>query len=47
MFGTLVYKSFGSGRYGEGCAASIILCIVILAVVLPIYRYLTAREVEI
>ena len=47
VFGTLVYKSFGSGRYGEGCAASIILCIVILAVVLPIYRYLTAREVEI
>ena len=47
VFGTLVYKSFGSGRYGEGCAASIILCIVILAVVLPIYRYLTAREVEV
>lgn len=46
VFGTLVYKSFGSGRYGEGCAASIILCIVILAVVLPIYKFLTAREVE-
>lgn len=47
VFGTLVYKSFGSGRYGEGCAASIILCVIILAVVLPIYRFLTGREVEV
>lgn len=47
VFGTLVYKSFGSGRYGEGCAASILLCVIILAVVLPIYRFLTGREVEV
>lgn len=46
VFGTLVYKSFGSGRYGEGCAASIILCVVILIVVLPVYRFLTGKEVE-
>ena len=46
VFGTLVYKSFGSGRYGEGCAASIILCVVILLVVLPVYRFLTGKEVE-
>lgn len=47
VFGTLVYKSFGSGRYGEGCAASIILCVIILVVVLPIYRFLTNQEVEV
>lgn len=47
VFGTLVYKSFGSGRYGEGCAASIILCVIILVVVLPIYRFLANQEVEV
>ncbi len=46
VFGTLVFKSFGSGRYGEGCAASIILCVTILLIVLPVYRFLNKREVE-
>lgn len=46
VFGTLVYKSFGSGRYGEGCAASIILCTLVMLVVMPVYRFLTDREVE-
>jgi raffinose/stachyose/melibiose transport system permease protein len=46
VFGTLVYKSFGSGRYGEGSAASIILCVVVLLVVLPVYKFLSNKEVE-
>lgn len=45
VFGTLVYRSFGGGRYGEGCAASIILSIVVLVIVFPIYRFLTNKEV--
>lgn len=38
VFGTLVYRSFGGGRYGEGCAASIILSIIVLVIVFPIYQ---------
>lgn len=45
VFGTLVYRSFGGGRYGEGCAASIILSIIVLVIVFPIYRFLTSKEV--
>ena len=47
VFGTLVYRSFGGGRYGEGCAASIILSIIVLVIVFPIYRFLTSKEVEV
>ncbi len=46
VFGTLIYRSFGGGRYGEGCAASVILSIVVLIIVFPIYRFLTGKEVE-
>ena len=46
VFGTLIYSSFGSGRYGEGCAASIILCICVLVIVLPTYQFFTNKEVE-
>lgn len=46
VFGTLVYRSFGGGRYGEGCAASVILSVVVLIIVFPIYRFLTSKEVE-
>ncbi len=46
VFGTLIYSSFSSGRYGEGCAASIILCICVLVIVLPTYKFFTNKEVE-
>lgn len=46
VFGTLIYKSFGAGRLGEGCAASIILAIVIAGIALPAYKYIANREVE-
>lgn len=46
VFGTLIYKSFGAGRLGEGCAASIILAVVIAAIAIPAYQYITNREVE-
>lgn len=46
VFGTLVYRSFSGGRYGEGCAASIILSVVVLVIVFPLYRFLTGKEVE-
>ena len=47
VFGTLVYRSFGGGRYGEGCAASVILSLIVFLIVFPIYRFLTGKEVEI
>jgi raffinose/stachyose/melibiose transport system permease protein len=46
VFGTLIYKSFGAGRLGEGCAASIILAVVIAGIALPAYKYIANREVE-
>jgi raffinose/stachyose/melibiose transport system permease protein len=46
VFGTLIYKSFGAGRFGEGCAASIILALVIAGIALPTYRYIAGKEVE-
>lgn len=46
VFGTLIYKSFGAGRLGEGCAASIILAVVIAAIAIPAYQYIANREVE-
>ena len=46
VFGTLIYKSFGAGRLGEGCAASIILAVAIAAIAIPAYQYIANREVE-
>jgi raffinose/stachyose/melibiose transport system permease protein len=46
VFGTIIYSSFGSGRYGEGCAASIILCICVLVIVMPTYKFFSNKEVE-
>ena len=47
VFGTLVYSSFANGRYGQGCAAGIILCVGVMLIVLPTYRMLAKKEVEI
>lgn len=46
VFGTIIYKSFGSGRFGEGCAASILLALIIAAISMPTYKYIANREVE-
>jgi raffinose/stachyose/melibiose transport system permease protein len=46
VFGTLIYKSFGSGRLGEGSAASILLAIIIGIIAIPTYKYIANREVE-
>lgn len=46
VFGTLIYKSFGAGRLGEGSAASIILALVIAAIAIPTYKYIADKEVE-
>lgn len=46
VFGTLIYKAFGSGRLGEGCAAGIILAVIIAAITIPLYRYISGKEVS-
>ena len=46
VFGTIIFKSFGSGRLGEGCAASILLALVIALIAMPTYKYISNREVE-
>jgi raffinose/stachyose/melibiose transport system permease protein len=46
VFGTLVYKCFGSSRLGEGSAASILLAIIVMAIALPTYRAIAKKEIE-
>ncbi len=46
VFGTIIFKSFGSGRLGEGCAASVLLAVIIAAITIPTYKYIADREVE-
>ena len=47
VFGTLIFSSFSSGSYGRGCAASIILTVFVLLIVLPANRFISGKEVEI
>ncbi|MFN2926970.1 carbohydrate ABC transporter permease [Lachnospiraceae bacterium YH-ros2228] len=47
VFGTLIYKSFGSGRFAEGCAASVLLAVIIAVIVLPTYKLIANQEVEV
>ncbi|MDI4649987.1 carbohydrate ABC transporter permease [Cohnella hashimotonis] len=46
VFGTLVFKSFGSGRLGEGAAASILLSLIVIAITLPTWKLIARKEVE-
>ena len=46
VFGTFIFKCFGAGRFGEGCAANIVLSILVALVVIPTYKYIADREVE-
>lgn len=46
VFGTIIFKSFGSGRLGEGCAASVLLSVIIAVIAIPTYKYIADREVE-
>jgi len=47
VFGTLVFKSFGSGRLGEGAAASILLSIIVIVVTLPTWKFASRKEVDV
>jgi raffinose/stachyose/melibiose transport system permease protein len=46
VFGTLVFKSFSNGQFGEGCAANILLTLVVSLFAIPVYRSIRSREVE-
>lgn len=45
VFGTLVFKSFSQGRFGEGCAANILLALIVALLAIPTYRSMRSREV--
>lgn len=45
VFSTLMYKSFGSGRFGEGCAVAILLSVIIAIFAIPTYAFIEKREV--
>lgn len=46
VFGTLVFSSFSQGRFGEGCAESIALSIVVAIFAIPSYLGIQKKEVE-
>lgn len=46
VFSTLMYKSFGAGRFGEGCAVAILLAIIVAVIAFPVYSAIEKREVE-
>lgn len=46
VFSTLVFQSFGSGRFGEGCAANILLAVVVALFAIPTYKGIKGKEVE-
>lgn len=46
VFSTLVFQCFGYGRFGEGCAANILLALVVALFAIPTYKGLKSREVE-
>ncbi|MNO34212.1 Lactose transport system permease protein LacF [compost metagenome] len=46
VFGTLVFKAFGSGRFGEGAAASVLLSLIVIAIALPTWKIGSDKEVE-
>lgn len=46
VFGTLVFKSFGNGQFGEGCAANILLALIVSLFAIPTYNTIRSREVE-
>jgi len=46
VMNSFVYKAFGQGRYGEACAASVLLALMVSVIVVLSYTALTRREVE-
>ena len=46
VFSTVMYKSFGNGRLGEGCAISFVLVIVVAVFALPLYLFIAKKEVD-
>lgn len=46
VINSFVFKSFGQGRYGEACAGSVLLSIMVGLVVVFSYKILTRKEVE-
>lgn len=47
VLASLIYKKYQSGFYGLSTAGNVVMFILILALILPLNRYLTKREVEI
>ncbi len=44
---TYAYRSFGTGLLGQSCAASVILCVIVMTLTFIFNRYITSKEVEV
>lgn len=47
VFGTIIYKSFGMGLQGEGCAAQVIMSMIVMLVSITTYSMIRKKEVEV
>ncbi|MFI3169702.1 MAG: sugar ABC transporter permease [Faecalibacterium sp.] len=44
---TYAYRSFGTGLLGQSCAASVILCVIVMTLTFVFNRFITSKEVEV
>lgn len=44
---TFAYRSFGTGLLGQSCAASVILCAIVMTLTFIFNRFITSKEVEV
>ena len=47
VLASLVYKKYQAGFYGLSTAGNVVMFLLILALIVPLNRFLTKREVEI
>jgi len=46
VIASIIYKQYQAGFYGLATAGNVVLFILVTAIVLPLFRYFTSREVE-
>ena len=46
VIASVIYKQYQAGFYGLSTAGNVVLFILVTAIVFPLYRFLTRREVD-
>jgi raffinose/stachyose/melibiose transport system permease protein len=46
VIASVIYKQYQAGFYGLSTAGNVVLFLLVTAIVFPLFRYLTSREVN-